>query len=114
MNRREAIREYKKTIQPMGIVQARNLTNGRAFLTASANAPGTINSMRFQLRMGTFLPSPGLAKDWKELGEQNFVIEVLDELKHVEDPAHDYQEDLKALEAMWLEKLTPFGERGYH
>ena len=24
------------------------------------------------------------------------------------------EDDLKALEAMWLEKLKPFGERGYH
>jgi hypothetical protein len=46
-----------------------------------------LNSIRFQLKMGTFLPSPGLAKDWQEMGEQNFV--------------------LKALEAMWLEKLSP-------
>jgi hypothetical protein len=64
--------------------------------------------------MGTFLPSPGLAQDWKELGERAFVIEVLDELKPAEDPAHDHRADLKALEEMWLEKLKPFGERGYH
>lgn len=114
MNRKEAIREYKKAIQPMGVVQVRNIRNGRVYLTASANTAGTINSIRFQLRMGTFLPSPGLAKDWKELGEQGFVIEVIDELKPVEDPAYDYRDDLKALEAMWLEKLKPYGEKGYH
>ena len=39
------------------------------------------------------------------MGEQSFVIEVIDELKPVDDPAHDYRDDLKALEAMWLEKL---------
>jgi hypothetical protein len=73
-----------------------------------------LNSIRFQLKMGTFLPSPGLAKDWQEMGDQNFVVEVLDELKPVDDPAYDYRDDLKALEAMWLDKLKPFGERGYH
>ncbi len=114
MNRREMIKEYKKTIHPMGIVQVKNLKNGRVYLTASANTAGTINSIRFQLKMGTFLPSPGLAKDWKEMGEQNFVVEVLDELKPVDDPAYDYLDDLKALETMWLEKLKPFGEQGYH
>jgi len=114
INRKEAVKEYKKTIQPMGIVQVRNLKNNRAFLMASANTPGTINSIRFQLKMGTFLPSPELAKDWSELGEKNFVIEVLDELKPIDDPGHDYREDLKELERMWMEKLKPFGTQGYH
>ncbi len=114
MNRKEAIKEYKKTLQPMGIVQVKNITNGRVYLASSANMPGTINSIRFQLKMGTFLPSPELAKDWKELGEQSFNFEVLDELEPVDDPDHDYGDDLKALEAMWMEKLKPFGERGYH
>ena len=114
MNRREVSKEYKNSLRPMGIVQVRNIVNNRVYLTASANTAGTINSIRFQLKMGTFLPSPALAQDWKEMGEQSFVIELLDELKPVDDPAYDYQDDLKALEAMWLEKLKPFGERGYH
>jgi hypothetical protein len=114
MNRKELVKEYKNTLRPMGIVQVRNIRNGRLYLAASANTPGTINSIRFQLRMGTFLPSPALAREWKEMGEESFVLGVLDELKPVGDPAHDYNEDLKALEAMWMEKLKPFGEQGYH
>lgn len=113
MNRKELIKEYKNRIRPMGIVQVRNIRTDRVYLTASVDTAGTINSIRFQLKMGNFLPSACLAKDWKELGEENFVIEVLDELKPVDDPAYDYRDDLKALEAMWLEKLKPFGERGY-
>jgi hypothetical protein len=113
MNRKELIREYKNTLRPMGIVQVRNLKNGRVYLMPSANIPGTINSIRFQLNMGSFLPSADLTKDWKEMGEQSFVIEALDELKPVDDPDHDYTDDLKALEAIWLEQLKPYGERGY-
>ena len=71
--------------------------------------PGTMNSLRFQLRMGSFLPCPELGKDWKELGEESFVIEVLDELKPVEDePGREYQEELKELEKIWREKLQPY------
>lgn len=114
MNRKELIKEYKGTVRPMGIVQVLNRANGRVYLTASANTAGTINSIRFQLKMGTFLPSPALAHDWRELGEQGFEIMVIDELKPVDDPAYDYRDDLKALEAMWFEKLQPYGERGYH
>ena len=59
--------------------------------------------------MGTFLPSPSLARDWTDLGEGNFVIEVLDVLKPADDdPARDYKEDLKELEDMWREKLRPY------
>ncbi len=114
IDRREVIKEYKRTLQPMGIVQVKNIKNGRVYITASANTAGTINSIRFQLKMGTFLPSPALAADWRELGEQCFLIEVIDELKPVDDPGHDYRDDLKTLETIWLEKLKPYGERGYH
>jgi hypothetical protein len=114
MDRRQVIKEYKKTLQPMGIVQVKNIKNGRVYITASANTAGTINSIRFQLKMGSFLPSPALAADWKELGEQGFLIEVIDDLKPIDDPEHDYREDLKTLEAIWLDKLKPYGERGYH
>jgi hypothetical protein len=114
MNRREMTKEYKNSLRPMGIVQVKNIRNGRVYLTASANTTGTINSIRFQLKMGSFLPSPDLNKDWNEMGERSFIFEVLDELKPVDDPAHDYRDDLKALEAIWLEKLKPYGEKGYH
>ena len=114
MNRKEMVKEYKNSSRPMGIVQIKNIGNGRVYLMASLNTTGTINSIRFQLKMGSFPLSSTLAKDWKEMGEQSFVIEVIDELKPVEDPAYDYGDDLKALEAIWLEKLKPFGERGYH
>jgi hypothetical protein len=114
INRKELTRKYKETMRPMGIVQVRNLGNDRVYLMASLDTTGTINSIRFQLKMGNFLPSAELARDWKEQGEESFVVEVLDELKPVDDPAYDYRDDLKALEAMWLEKLKPFGERGYH
>lgn len=114
MDRREMIKEYKRTLQPMGIVQVKNVRNGRIYIVASANTAGTINSIRFQLKTGGFLPSPALAADWKHLGEESFLIEVIDELKPVDDPGYDYREDLKTLEAIWLEKLQPYGDRGYH
>ncbi len=114
MNRKELIKEYKSSLRPMGIVQVKNMRNNRVYITASANTAGTINSIRFQLKMGTFLPSPELAKDWKELGEQSFSFEVIDELKPVDEPGYDYKDDLNELETMWMEKIKPFGERGYH
>lgn len=113
MNRREIIKEYKSTLRPMGIVQVKNLRNGRVYITASSNTPGTINSIRFQLKMGSFPPSAELARDWKEMGEESFVVEVLDELKPVDDPGHDYADDLNELESIWRQKLEQSREKLY-
>jgi len=114
MDRKQAREAYKRTLQPMGIVQVKNLTNGRCYITSSANTRGTINSLRFQLKTGAFTTSHELCRDWQALGEASFVIEVLDELAPVDEADHDYAADLKALEALWLEKLKPYGDRGYH
>jgi len=114
LDRKKAKQDYKQALRPMGIVRVRNLKDGRCYLMASADTRGAINSLRFQLKMGAFATSPELARDWKELGEESFVIEVIDELKPVEDPEHDYRADLQVLEELWLDKLKPYGDRGYH
>ncbi len=55
-----------------------------------------------------------LQAEWNELGSQSFVFEILDELTPGNDPAQDYRTDLAFLEALWLEKLEPYGDRGYN
>jgi hypothetical protein len=114
MDRKLAKRAYQEQTQPMGIVVVRNLKDGRCYIERSKNTPATMRSLRFQLKNGAFASSHALCRDWKEQGEESFVIEVLDELAPVDDVAHDYDADLKALEALWLEKLQPYGDKGYH
>jgi len=114
MDHRRAREDYKRVIQPMGIVQVKNLKSGRCFIMGSANTMGTINSLRFQLKTGAFATSHELCRDWQEIGEESFAIEVIDALEPVDDPDHDYKADLQALEDLWLEKLQPYGDRGYH
>jgi hypothetical protein len=55
-----------------------------------------------------------LQKDWNELGADAFVFEVLDTLTPPERPDYDPSDDLRALEQLWLDKLKPFGDRGYN
>ena len=98
----------------MGIVQVKNLKTGRCLLMSTANTRGTINSLRFQLRTGAFATSHDLCREWKEMGEESFSIEVIDELEPVDDPDHDYKADLRALEDLWMERLQPYGDKGYH
>ena len=113
MNRKELIKQYKQTIQPMGIYQIKNDSNGKLFLGSSKNLPGKINSHKFQLKNGSH-PNAEMQKEYNETGEIGFSFEILDRLKPNEDLKYDYTEELKTLEEMWMEKLQPFNEKGYH
>jgi group I intron endonuclease len=111
--KKELIRQYKQTLQPMGVYQIKNLTNGKIFIGSSANIPGKFNSHKFQLRQGVHM-NKELQNDFRQLGEEKFAFEVLDTLEPKEDPKYNYADDLKTLEEMWLEKLRPYDEKGYH
>lgn len=113
MDKKELKKQYKQTIQPMGVYQIKNLTNGKIFLGSAKNLPGKLNSVKFQLENGSH-PNRDLQKDFNEFGEQNFSFEAVDTLEPKEDVTYDYTDDLSTLEEMWLEKLQPFSEKGYN
>ena len=106
-------REYKQSHTPMGVFQIRNLVNGRVLIGSSLNLPGILNRHQFALQMGKH-QNRLLQTEWNEFGSENFAFEILDELTPSPDPARDYRADLAFLEDLWLEKLEPFGERGYN
>jgi hypothetical protein len=113
LNKKEATQEYKRTIQPMGIYQIKNLTNGKIYIDSSKNLNGSKNSTKFQLNLGTH-PNHILQDEYKQFGENQFVFEILDQLKPKDDLTYDYSEDLETLLKMWLEKLQPYNEKGYN
>ncbi|MFH1196322.1 MAG: metalloregulator ArsR/SmtB family transcription factor [bacterium] len=113
IDRKEIIRKYKQTVQPMGVYQIRNLMNGKILIGSSKNLNGKSNSYIFQLNSGSHMNS-ALQKDFAEFGEKNFIFEIIDRLDPKEEPGYDYTEDLKELEKLWLEKLQPYGEKGYN
>jgi len=55
-----------------------------------------------------------LQEDFNETDITNLSFEIIDYLKPEEDMEMDYTDDLKMLKEMWIEKLQPFDERGYH
>ena len=112
-DRKKLIKEYKETPTPMGILQIRNNINGKVFLIKAKNLPGIINSQKFSLKNGSH-PNKDLQNDYNDLGDANFIFEILDHLEPSEGVAFDYTKDLQALEEMWLDKLQPFGDKGYH
>ena len=80
----------------------------------SGELPSMLNRQRAQLRMGVH-DNRVLQQDWNALGPDAFAFEVLDELKPPEGAADwDSRDELRVLEKLWLEKLTPFGDRGYN
>ncbi len=97
----------------MGVYIVKNLVNNKILIGSSKNLPGRINRFKFGLKYGGE-SNTALIADYKKYGEENFSFEVLDELKPKEDASYDYTEDLKVLEEMWVEKLQPFGEKGYN
>jgi hypothetical protein len=113
-NRKKELKEqYRQTHTPMGIYQIRNTTNGKVFIGSALNLPGILTSNRLQLNAGHH-PNKVLQAEWKECGGEHFEFEVLDELAATQGPDHDYRSDLAALAELWLDKLQPFGDRGYN
>ncbi len=72
-----------------------------------------MNRNRFTLRNNSHT-NKELQKDWNELGPDQFVFEILEVVQVKDDPSFNLKDELTLLEQIWLEKLQPFGERGYN
>ena len=111
--RKELQREYEERVKPSGVYQVRNLMNGKVLLGSSLNLEGLLNRNRFTLRNNSHT-NKELQKDWNELGPDQFVFEILEVVQVKDDPNFNLKDELTLLEQIWLEKLQPFGERGYN
>ena len=96
----------------MGVYRVRHIGTGRALVGRSIDLPSILNRERSQLRLGVHR-NAALQRDWNEYGPDAFAFEVLDTLTPPDVPEYDPTDDLKVLEALWLERLDPFDERGY-
>lgn len=114
VDRKARIREYRETPRPMGIFRVHNQVDDRSLVGATIDLPAMLNRQRAQLRFGGH-KNRALQSDWQRLGPDAFAFEVLDTLAPADppDPRHDARE-LALLEQLWLEKLAPYGERGYN
>ena len=112
-SRKELNKEYLERVKPAGIFQVKNTANGKVLLGSSLNLEGPLNRHRFMLKIGSHT-NKALQKDWDEFGPDKFVFEILEEVKRKDDPNFNFKDELTLLEMIWLEKLQPFGERGYN
>jgi hypothetical protein len=113
MDKKEIREQYKRLPPDMGIYEVKNLASGKVLIGRALDLKGKLNSERFQLK-NNLHRNQELQKDFNELGAERFSFAVLDRLPARESPDHDPGQELKELEEIWLDKLQPYGERGYH
>lgn len=109
--RKELLEKYKQIKTYTGVIQITNTSNGKIYIDSYPNLKNKWVTLRDQLDMGRFANSE-LQKDWKELGADAFTYEVLEE--KATDKIIDMRWELKKIKKLWLEKLQPYGEKGYN
>lgn len=105
--------EYKQKKFRIGVFQIRNIQNEKIFVSSSTNLDAIWNRNRMELNFGNHR-NEGLQQDWKAMGEENFRFEILSEIEQKEGETIDYGKEAKKLEAMFMEELQPYNDKGYH
>lgn len=113
VDRKAELKQFAKEIKTdAGVYQIKNNRNGKALVESTRNLK-TINGQQFQLELGSHT-NKMLQQDWNECGKEAFTFEVLEVLDKEKMAPLDEQDALKKLKEQWLERLQPFGERGYN
>ena len=114
MDKRKQLKtEYKQAKSAAGIFMLRNNANGKILVGSSLNLNGPLNRLRFELSTGMH-KNRVLQEEWNRLGAESFSFEIVDSFIPKDDPAFDTSAELAVLEELWLEKLQPFGDKGYN
>jgi hypothetical protein len=112
--RKEIIKNYKQLPVPMGIYQLKNLLNGKILIGSTKNLKARKNREWMSFETNTY-PVKELQDAWNEAGEKGVAFEIVDVLEPKKDePDYNYTKDLQFLEELWLDKLQPYGEKGYN
>lgn len=113
VNRRKELQALAKEIKvEAGIFQIKNNVNGKLLLMTTPDLK-TINGKWTSLELGTHM-NRELQEEFKAFGKEAFSIEVLEVLEQPESGPFDLKDALKKLMSEWMERLQPYGERGYH
>lgn len=117
--KKELASAYAQSFRPMGVYQIRNTRNGKVLIRSSMDLDGARNRFEFMKQMDTNT-LPELKADWQQYGGGVFEFEELDRIKPREEQLADrselkkYQDEVDALAELWVDKLQPYGDKGYH
>ncbi|WP_166964191.1 GIY-YIG nuclease family protein [Yeosuana marina] len=103
--KKELKQAYKQLKIPMGVFQIINVCNNKVLIDNSIDMESKWNRHKMELKLGNHR-NRSFQKDWNEYGEQNFIFEVLCELKKNEKETINYNHELKTLQDMVIEELN--------
>lgn len=112
-SKKEIINAYKEIKLKIGVYQIKNAVNNKVFIGSSIDLIAIWNRHQFQLNNGLHLNS-NLQKEWNDFGPENFIYEILSEIKQNNTKTIDYRKEAKQLEAMFIEEMEPFNDKGYN
>ncbi len=111
--RKDKVKAYKLTPKTAGMIIIRNTANGRFLLGSTLNMHGVLDRHRFMLSLGSH-HIRDMQADWKQYGEAAFTFDVLETIPPSDDPAHNPELELEALEDMMLAEYGPIDARWYN
>ncbi|MCY1058205.1 GIY-YIG nuclease family protein [Nannocystis sp. SCPEA4] len=106
-------RQYREQPRRAGIYLIRNTVSGKVLLGSTMNLHGPLNRHRFMLGIGGH-PNRALQEDWRRLGPDAFEFTIADVVTPQDEEAGPHEDELWLLEQVWIERTSPFGERGYN
>lgn len=112
-DKKQLKKNYQQSPRPMGVFLIRNNLSDKVFLDSGLDLHGTINRHKFQLK-NEIHANKSLQADWNQFGSNSFAFEIVDELTPRAGLEFDCRKELSFLAELWLEKLQPFGDRGYN
>ena len=114
MDKRKALkREYMEAFRAPGICKITNSANNKVFLAGSLNVEALVRRHRSELKLGSHR-NEELLKDYKEFGAEAFRFEILESIEQSKEADFDYTREVEILLDLWLEKLQPYGDKGYN
>jgi group I intron endonuclease len=114
MNANKQLKEaYKLKKFKIGVFQIRNTINGKIFVGSSVNLDAIWNRIKAELKLAGHR-NEKLQQEWALYGEENFLFEILYEIEQKDSDKLDYNKEAKKLEAMFIEELQPFADKGYN
>ncbi|RKD25949.1 LuxR family transcriptional regulator [Ammoniphilus oxalaticus] len=115
MERKKELKEqFKETEVEAGVFQIKNNRTDRILIGSAANLK-ILNGIKFMLDTNSYMPNRELQADWNEFGSDAFTFEILEKLqKKKQKKKFNEMEALLELEKKWVERLQPYGERGYN
>lgn len=113
MDRKALKKQYQETRTEMGVCCVRNTANGRVLLECSRDVKARLNRHQAELSFGNHRNNR-LQEDWNHFGAEAFRFETLDVLEPLDKLDYDPADDLDELLCLWIDKLQPFGEKGYN